>query len=500
MNRLRALTILSLLALPILFLSVTGMYYLWNSNWIFWAWFPLAGCFATAYLLGWYWQREHRIESLKAEIPEHSTNRDREAWKIVEEFAKGAPDRTRLDDSEYYFLQARSLSERVAALYYPNSKTPLGNVTLPELLTAMELASAEMRKKFEDYVPGGHLFTINNLRYAGMARAWVPRVQNAMWMGSAILDPFKTGVRYLANRYGVNKPMDQFQENLVGWFYAMFVQRVGHYLIELYSGRLKVGTEEYRKLMMEAHGIAPSDTPEVKHSPVRITLIGPVGSGKSDLVRILLHNTAIDNPTTEPLIHRLELAEITEEIRLVDTVPYTQVNETELVKYSDIWNQADLILWVVAAGRFSADDKALYANYREYFRKQPNRKAPAVIWVLTKIETLAPANEWNPPYEWQDPQLPKEHSLATAINTLQEEVEDGELLIVPAKVSEGNHWGVDDFLLPMIGLHMRDAKAVARLRDLEQKHRGERFGKVVDQLLHDGREVLGGFLSRLRSR
>ena len=39
------------------------------------------------------------------------------------------------------------------------------------------------------------------------------------------------------------------QQSLVDWFFVAYLNRLGTYLIELYSGRLRVGATRYRQLI-----------------------------------------------------------------------------------------------------------------------------------------------------------------------------------------------------------------------------------------------------------
>src|SRR5919199_4637517 len=90
MTRTRIITLVLLIALPILFLIGVGAHHLWATGWAFWAWWPMGLSLALAYILAWRWQKQLRRR--QAEEPEHLhwTDRDRLAWKTVEERVKAA--------------------------------------------------------------------------------------------------------------------------------------------------------------------------------------------------------------------------------------------------------------------------------------------------------------------------------------------------------------------------------------------------------------------------
>src|SRR5262245_52551115 len=88
MTRARILALVTLVALPIVFLLSVGAYHLWATGWAFWAWWPMGLCLALAYILAWRWQKQLRARQAEAAVPMHWTDRDRLAWKSVEERVK----------------------------------------------------------------------------------------------------------------------------------------------------------------------------------------------------------------------------------------------------------------------------------------------------------------------------------------------------------------------------------------------------------------------------
>jgi len=58
MSRWRLLVLTGLIAAPVLFLIAAGSYLLWERGWWFRVWWPMSGCLALAYFLGWRWQRK----------------------------------------------------------------------------------------------------------------------------------------------------------------------------------------------------------------------------------------------------------------------------------------------------------------------------------------------------------------------------------------------------------------------------------------------------------
>src|SRR4051812_38208464 len=77
-----------LFATPVLFLVGYGAYSVYENglSWVYWFIVPIMG---LAWLLAWYWQRKQQL-GLKLDFapPLHWTERDQNAWKLVEARAK----------------------------------------------------------------------------------------------------------------------------------------------------------------------------------------------------------------------------------------------------------------------------------------------------------------------------------------------------------------------------------------------------------------------------
>src|SRR5262245_27346929 len=237
MTRTRILILILLVGLPVLFLAGTGAYHLWDRGWTFYAWWPMGLSLALAYVLAWRWQRGIRASQAEAPPPLHWTDRDRLAWQNVVERATGADkiEETRFGDPRFYFDTAHDMALQLARVYRPDAADPVAIVTVPEILSVIELASPDLNELARTTIPGSHLMTVDHWRTARKAVDWYRHATNAYWLGSAVFDPIKTVVRYAAAKYGMGKPLELFQQNVILWFYSAYVREVGFYLVELYS-------------------------------------------------------------------------------------------------------------------------------------------------------------------------------------------------------------------------------------------------------------------------
>ena len=517
MTRTRILTLVLLVALPVLFLAGTGAYHLWDRGWAFYAWWPMGLSLALAYILAWRWQRQIRARQAEAPAPLHWTDRDRLAWRTVLDRAREADkvEEEKFADPRFYFDTAQDMALQLAKVYRPDAADPVGIVTVPEILSVVELASHDLNELARKYVPGSHLMTVDHWRTARRAVDWYRKAANIYWLGSAVFDPIKTAVRYAAAKYGMGRPLELFQQNVILWFYSAYVREVGFYLIELYSGRLKVGTERYRELM-KAHGHHPGGPPVVVPPPdgvppatdeppadapprpvgVSIVLIGQVKAGKSSLVNALLgeRKAATDVLPLTSEVTRYDLAApgLPTHLALLDTAGYGRAGAVKdnLEETAEAVQAADLVLWVTHARNPARKaDTDFFTRLRQWFQDRPHLRFPPVIVVLTHVDLLTPAMEWAPPYDWAGGTRPKERSMADALAAAQESFPDvgG---VVPVCTSAGKEWGVQEELLPEIVALLGEAKSVALLRCLHAEADEGKVKKVFAQLWAAGRKAV----------
>src|SRR5262249_32643309 len=116
MTRARIVTLFLLVTLLIFFMIGVGAYHLWATGWAFWAWWPMGLCLARAYFLGWRWQRQIRARQAEAPPPMHWTDRDRLAWKLVEERVKAADKIAdeKFGDPKFYFDTAQEMASQLS--------------------------------------------------------------------------------------------------------------------------------------------------------------------------------------------------------------------------------------------------------------------------------------------------------------------------------------------------------------------------------------------------
>jgi predicted GTPase len=346
----------------------------------------------------------------------------------------------------------------------------------------------------DQYVPAGHLLTINNWRQAKKASEWYSAASNVWYGISALFSPISTGARYLASRAGISTPWQLLQKNLIIWFYTAFVHRVGTYLIDLQSGRLRVGARRFRELMA-GQTAAADGAAEAGPKQVTVALVGQTKAGKSSLVNALLgeERAKADVLPVKDGIERYELRpkDVPATLALLDTVGYGESGPKadQLAATQEAARGADLILLVLHARTAARQaDVAMLEALRAWFAAHAELKMPPVVAVLTHIDLLSPSLEWAPPYDWKEGRRPKERSIHACVEAAREGLGERVAVMVPVCAAPGKVTGVIEELLPEVLKLLDEARGVALLRALRAEADAGKVRKVFHQLIAVGRE------------
>lgn len=494
-----------LILLPIALMAGVGAWALWQSGHWLWLSWTLPLCWAGAWLVMRY---SSRIEVPLPEIGSkiHWTPRDHEANEIIEREKKRVVEFTgeQLVDPQFYTTRTIELAKEMAKHYHPKSTDPLGNASVVELLTAVQLVAGDMETMLQQLVPGSHLITVSQWRSLSQAPAWWRTASNVAWLGSILINPTSLA-RYAVSKAFVDPVSKTIQNNILGAFYSLFIQQLGHYLIELNSGRLRGGSARYREAMQRmerSERSAAASEPVALNGPapvtVTIAVIGQVKAGKSSLVNCLLgeQHAAVDVlPLTRKVArYDLHVEGQSERLVLLDTPGYSDAGATreQMEETREAVRNADLVLLVtdVRSPAKEADLNAL-DDLAAWFRDQHRLKPPAIIGVVSKIDGLSPLMEWAPPYAWESPSRPKEKSIRDAVEFTRQTFGNRLETVVPVCTDRehGRVFGVNEYLLPSLSLLLDQARACSLVRSIHRDYDQQKAWQVVSQLVSAGSKL-----------
>ena len=537
--------VIGLFAAPCGFLIATGAYHLWDRGWSFTAWIPMAACFLASYVLAWYWTRQRRSAAttsaeIEKPLPNYWTEQDRAAWAVVKTVADAATPLSteELGNYDRLGLEAKTLALNIAQVYQPGTSDPFGHLTMPEIITCCELVAHDVSELVETYLPGSHILTVSDLKRARQfldtAATWYPRLRTAYWLGAAIFDPIRVAIQAGFTQGGMSPIFSRMQRNMIGWFHRAYLQRLGHYLIELNSRRLRVGTRRYQELMRQ-HQVPPTEPDgspsfgpptfsENNSSPaessmsqssddrrpttaekelainsgqkteaIRIAVVGPVKAGKSTLINALLGEQRAETdvlPRTSGVTQYEFRRPPLPSLLLLDTPGYGHdgPDDHDLELAQEAASEADLLLLALPARSAArAADQAFLDRLRSRFAASPHLRLPPTLLVLTQADLLSPAAECSPPYDWPTGQRAKEISIREAVAAATEQFGTQVLEVIPVAALPTRSFGVRDDLLPAIAEHLDEGRGVSLLRVLHAEAARDRRRRVVRQVVNAGR-------------
>ena len=509
----RSAVVAALILIPILAYGVVGAYALWRTGLLAWVWLAGPVCWAVAWGLARYWKLGHEtVVPRELEPQGYWTPRDLAAVDVVRGFQQQADRFTpqELADLSLLQRQARALAEALARHYHPGAADPIASLTVPELLAAVRLAVEDVERWLLSSVPGSRLLTIAQWRSLGQAPKWISRFQNTAWIVSILMNPANL-LRYLSSQLTVGPAVTAMQTELLAAVYMEFIQRAGFYLIEMYSGRLRGGADAYRSGLAErirSLDLAASavSSPALEHAsssaaltpgapgiaaePVTIALVGQVSAGKSSLINALTgrRQAAVDilPETKEVKRYQMSLGESGLTVTLLDTPGYGDVGATpsELRQIRHALREAHVVLLVMDAHSPAREaDRKTLLELDAWYREQPHLKPPPKLGVLTHVDLLKPTLEWSPPYDWREPERPKEQSLHDAVEYARSLFGGALAEVAPVCTDERPEraWGVLEEVVPALTMLLPDAQSMALLRAFEQELDRDRFKIVLKQ-------------------
>ena len=249
-------------------------------------------------------------------------------------------------------------------------------------------------------------------------------------------------------------------------------------------------------------GDSPSDGGErddlVDGESVRLLVLGQAKAGKSSLINALLGEAGarVDVvPCTRSIRrHRAALPGATIDFSLLDSPGYGDdgLSEELLEEIQEAASAADLVLLVLDATQPARNrDLEMLDSVRASFASRPERRLPPVIAVLTHIDGLRPVLEWSPPYDWREPQRPKEIAIRDAVEYNSQVFGARVAAVVPVcgDFTRGRVYGFDEYLLPAIAARLGEAKACSLLRHLHHDWDRERIRHLWRQFANIGRSL-----------
>ena len=306
-------------------------------------------------------------------------------------------------------------------------------------------------------------------------------------------------VRELRDLY-MAKLKDSSAAVLKRWAVGFCVRRAGYYAIQLYGGYLVLDDVKFSPYVTDR---SKSDDRKdsgrqrrLASEPLRILVVGQVKAGKSSLINAMFgedHAATDIVPRTQFVEPYLLEREGIQRAIILDTAGYDDTSEPagafdQLRKHL---LSCDLLLMVCSAQSAARNaDRRLLDAMRAFYQREPDRRMPAVVVVLTNVDRLRPLAEWNPPYNLQEPCTEKARQILDAMHAVAADLLVAPDEIVPVCLEPDRPYNVEDALVPAVLRKLPEAGRVKYLRCLREFHKQEYWERLGQQAIQAGQLLL----------
>ena len=505
----------SILATPIasmlvfLLISAGMQIQAWGISWI-WAIFTLI-------FVGWRWllvkwtrpaleQMEAAIAEVTKElasIPDHTTlepTGDDTLTKVetaLQEILKTTQNDPPIwEDWQTFWQRCQDLVIAIAQSYHPEVKYPLLSIYIPQAYGLIRGTVDDLDRWMQKLSPALNQVTVGQA-YQGyeIYRKLEPSARK-LWQvwnwAQWLFNPAAAVARVASQRY-TNQATQQLLVNLGQSVREVALRNLARQALALYSGNTLPTAEFYlstptlpqAKTQTIKEILAQAEpTEKVAQKPVNILLVGRTGSGKSSLINTLFQAdlaTVDVLPSTDKIQNYQWQSASGETLTIWDSPGYEQVNRGELREIVlDYTANADLLLLVTPAL-----DPALQMDVDFLKEIKGDVEDLPAIAIVTQVDRLRPIREWEPPYDWEWGDRPKEKAIREATEyraQLLDEYCDFVLPIVTSDLKTGRTpWGVEALSLGLVDAiaPTKQLRLARFLRNLEA--RTVAAAKIIDR-------------------
>lgn len=475
----------------------------WGLSWI-WAVFTLVFVGWRWLLVQWTNPAMKQIEAAIAEVNQElessletlsTTEGDttQKASTILKDILEKAKNDAPIwQDWTTFWQRCQEIVAAIANIYYPEVRYPLLNIYVPQAYSLIRGTVDDLDQWMQKLGPALNQVTVGQAYQAYEVYQKLEPSARKLWQvwnwAQWLLNPAAAVARQ-ATKNSSDQATQQLLVNLGQLLREAALRNLCQQAIALYSGKQitiaenttvpEARTQTLRDIIIQAEPVT-----EIQQKPVSILLVGRTGAGKSSLINTLFQaeKAEVDVlPSTDQIKSYHWETPTGETLTLWDTPGYEQVNREdlrdELLNYA---TNADLLILLTPAL-----DPALQMDVDFLKEIKQEIETLPIITVVTQVDRLRPLREWQPPYDWQWGERPKEISIRESTEYRSQLLGEYCNKILPVVTSDltlnRSSWNMDILALTLIEA-IAPAKQIRLARFLrDQESRIIAAAKIIDR-------------------